>query len=172
MGSPVGRPTKYQEDMPQRAYDVLAAGKSLAKVAATLDISLETLNVWRKDADKSAFSEAIKKGLAVAESVWDDEDFRTDMNPLRYKLNMAQRFGWREKTATEITGKDGEPVSIEHKFGQVSPTQAQAIAREFLIGVAPTQDDEQGREDGDDESAGKVSTISRVLRSIDAASSE
>ena len=167
MGNPVGRPTKYRDDMPQRAYAVLAAGKSIAKVAATLDVAKSQVYEWMKVYPD--FQDAIKRGVAVAESIWDDEDFRPDMNPLRYKLHMAQRFGWREKIATEITGAEGGPVSVEHTFGQVSPSQAQAIAREFLIGVVP---DEQGREDGDDESARKVSTISRVLRSIDAASSE
>ena len=88
---------------------------------------------------------------------------------------MAQRFGWREKIATEITGAEGGPVSVEHTFGQVSPSQAQAIAREFLIGVAPTHDgEEQESEDDDDDESSEqeVSTISRVLRSTDAASDE
>ena len=66
-------------------------------------------------------------------------------------------------------------LALRHNFA-VDGRQAQAIAREFLIGVVPTQDDGEEQEseddDGDDEPAQKVSTISRVLRSTDATSDE
>ena len=69
-------------------------------------------------------------------------------------------------------------LALRHNFA-VDGRQAQAIAREFLIGVVPTQGDDGDAEeqeseddDGDDEPAQKVSTISRVLRSTDATSDE
>ncbi len=105
-----GRPTKYTDDMPDLAYAVLAEGGPLSKVAATLDISLETLNVWRKDSGKPEFSEAIKRGLAVAESIWDDPDYKPEMHPTRYKAYMMHRYGWSERMSTEVTGKDGGPL--------------------------------------------------------------
>ena len=69
-------------------------------------------------------------------------------------------------------------LALRHDFA-VDGRQAQAIAREFLIGVVPTQGDDGDAEeqeseddDGDDEPAQKVSTIRRVLRSTDATSDE
>ena len=108
MTNPVGRPTKYRDDMPQRAYDVLAAGGSIAKVAATLDVAKAQVYEWM--GVHPEFQDAIKRGLAVAESMWEDPGFHPDMNAMRYRLNMANRFGWGEKNTTEVTGEDGGPL--------------------------------------------------------------
>ena len=94
--------------MPQRAYDVLAAGGSIAKVAATLDVAKSQVQEWM--VVHSEFQAAIKRGLAVSESMWEDPGFHPDMNALRYRLNMANRFGWGEKNTTEVTGEDGGPL--------------------------------------------------------------
>ncbi len=101
---------KYRDDMPAIAYAVLSEGDggSIAKVAAALDISKETLNVWRKK--YPALSDAISRGLAVSEAIWEDPNFHPSMMPLRYKLNMANRFGWSDRNTTEVTGKDGGPL--------------------------------------------------------------
>jgi len=94
--------------MPQRAYDVLAAGGSIAKVAATLDVAKAQVYEWM--GVHPEFQYAIKRGLAVAESMWEDPGFHPDMNAMRYRLNMANRFGWGEKNTTEVTGEDGGPL--------------------------------------------------------------
>lgn len=135
---------RYREDMPAIAYAVLSEGNggSIAKVAAALDISKETLNVWRKK--YPALSDAISRGLAVSESIWEDPNFHPGMMPLRYRLNMSNRFGWSDKSTTEVTGSNGGPVAVEHSFADVDRDQAAAIAREYLVNIQSSDDGAEG----------------------------
>lgn len=105
----LGRPTKYDPSMIQTAYDVLKKGKSLAQLAAALNITRETLNQWRNDPSKKEFAEAINLGLVHAEAWWEELGRRGAMgkhkiNPQVWALNMKNRFGWREKQETEHSG--------------------------------------------------------------------
>jgi hypothetical protein len=65
-----GRPTKYTEDMPERAYKVLSKGEGMASVAVELGVSKETVYQWASE--KEEFSAAIKKGRAASEKVWEE----------------------------------------------------------------------------------------------------
>ena len=111
-GLPPWRPSLYDgETTCQLAYEALAAGGSYAKVAVALGVCKETVFGWIKKYQE--FSDAVKIGLAVAESQWEEPEFHPDMNPVRYRMNMQNRFGWRDKIDSEITGKDGGPIQFK-----------------------------------------------------------
>lgn len=103
---PPWRPSKYNEatmeEICKVAYETLAAGGSQAQVAANLDISIQTLDTWKKE--KPDFVEAISRGLAVAQAIWEDPDFRPDLHPRRWELNMKNRFGWKDRTEAALVG--------------------------------------------------------------------
>jgi len=111
-GKPPWRESKYQDGMPETAYEVLAAGGSITKVAATLGVARSTVHEWMKQ--HPDFSDAIEAGLAVSESLWEDPSFCPDYHPIRWKLNMARRFGWTEKSETALTGANGGPIEYRN----------------------------------------------------------
>ena len=65
----MGTPNKYNPDMCEKAIEVLANGESLAAVCCELDITRETLRVWRET--HTEFGEAIEKGLMKSQRVWE-----------------------------------------------------------------------------------------------------
>jgi hypothetical protein len=65
----MGTPNKYRKEMCETAIKVLSEGESLAAVCCELDITRETLRVWRDT--HSEFRQAIKKGLLKAQRVWE-----------------------------------------------------------------------------------------------------
>jgi len=72
-GYTTGRPTKYTDEMPQRVLgyvDECIKSKTLptiAELSIIIDISKETINVWRKEPEKVLFSDALKKLEAYQE---------------------------------------------------------------------------------------------------------
>ncbi len=108
-----GRPTKFTDDMPDRAIALMSEGASLYEVAADLGIHYDTLNEWRKS--NPVFSEAIKAGEARSRAWWErngrlslkDKDF----SYTGWYMNMKNRFGWADKQ--EHSGPNGGPMQTE-----------------------------------------------------------
>lgn len=103
------RPTKYRPDFCQIAVDILSSGRSYAALAAELGVGKSSIVDWEKQ--HPDFSHALKIGLAKAESIW-EEHRPAEVPPAIWIFTMKNRFGWRDKSETEITGKDGAPMSI------------------------------------------------------------
>ena len=117
------RPKKGMEH-PRREYHdriklMAAIGIPHSQIAGVLKMSLETLHrCYRDDLDYGASSantvvggkifEAAKRGESWACSLW-----------------AARRMGWKETTATELTGKDGGPIEL-------TDIEARAQLRELL----------------------------------------
>ena len=63
---PGGRPTKYQDWMAQKAYEVMVAGKTIYDLADELGITMATLCDWmdkKSPRYKPEFSESYKRGF-------------------------------------------------------------------------------------------------------------
>lgn len=117
------RPKKGQEHPREELRDKIkimtAIGIPHAQIAGVLKMSLETLHrCYKDDLDYGATEantvvggkifEAAKRGESWACSLW-----------------AARRMGWKETTATELTGKDGGPIEL-------TDTEARAQLRELL----------------------------------------
>ncbi|MER2529740.1 MAG: helix-turn-helix domain-containing protein [Candidatus Competibacter denitrificans] len=102
MSNAVGRPPKYRKSMCETALVVLKAGRSKAALAAELDVSKETIYAWEKE--HSEFSDAIARGLAAAEMVW-EEQRRDDVHPHIWSLTMKNRFKWTDKQESTLVGE-------------------------------------------------------------------
>jgi tRNA U34 5-methylaminomethyl-2-thiouridine-forming methyltransferase MnmC len=85
------------------ALEVLRAGRSKAALAAALDVSKDTIFQWEKDYPE--FSDSIMRGMAAAEAIWDDPGFHPEMNPMRWRLQMMNRFKWTDKQETTLAGE-------------------------------------------------------------------
>lgn len=88
--------------MCETALEVLKAGRSKAALAAALDVSKETIYAWEKDYPE--FSDAIARGLAAAEMIW-EENRRDDVHPHIWALTMKNRFKWTDKQETTLAGE-------------------------------------------------------------------
>lgn len=95
------------------ALNVLRTGRSIAALAAELDVSKDTIYEWKKQHQE--FSDAIARGLAAAEMVW-EENRRDDVHPHIWALTMKNRFKWTDKH--ESTVKSNGFVLIQNLGGK------------------------------------------------------
>jgi hypothetical protein len=65
----MGTPNKYKPELCSKALEVLKNGESLAAVCCELDITRETLRLWRDEHPE--FREAIDRGLQHAQRHWE-----------------------------------------------------------------------------------------------------
>lgn len=102
----MGRPTKYRPAMCDRVVEMMADGKSLAKVAAELDITRNTMYEWCKSNSEHFipdFSDAVSKGKLLSQAWWEEQG-RLHLNSKYFNyhgwgLNMRNRFpdDWRDR---------------------------------------------------------------------------
>ncbi|CAL7961380.1 hypothetical protein GAMM_200039 [Gammaproteobacteria bacterium] len=67
-----GRPTVYTDDMPKKAYEILAKGGCIEEACTALSIAQDTFYDWKREGSKNykpLFSEYIKKGM-LAGRAW------------------------------------------------------------------------------------------------------
>ncbi|CAL7960066.1 hypothetical protein GAMM_130012 [Gammaproteobacteria bacterium] len=93
-----GRPTKYKNDMPQKAYDILANGGTHAAICEKLDISEETFYCWLgrgkyKDSEgvKKEFSEFIERGEIVGRAWLDKKIIKAAEDYPNMLIQLAKR---------------------------------------------------------------------------------
>lgn len=136
----VGRPTKYDEQLPMLAAKLAKEGKTLAEIADFLDVAMSTVSLWKEK--HKEFSEAIKAGNQLS----DDEVERSLYKRANGYTRQIERMGkdgremcaeelppdpvsmifwlknrrpqkWRDKQEHEVSGKDGGPIQAVINFG-------------------------------------------------------
>ena len=113
----MARPKKTLTDLPKKWKNTILKmkkdGASDVEVRVALDISQELWERFIKEIDE--FSITIKKGKDLCEAWWlahgrkqlENKQF----NMVLWYMNMKNRFGWRDKTETDITS-GGKPLPI------------------------------------------------------------
>ena len=112
---PAGRPTKYKPEMCEQLVGLMADG--LSKTAACVELGITTQTLYRWGEEKPEFSDAIKKGEEACSHWWECKGRDAvqgeieGFNATAYVWMTKNILNWRDKQ--EVTGKDGEPLSIE-----------------------------------------------------------
>lgn len=115
-----GRPTDYSAAYCEQVIEWGRLGKSIAWMAAELDVARSTVYKWAEE--HQAFSDALTRAKEHAQRWWEDQG-QTHLvmppgtgtfNASVWSRSMAARFpeDWREKTETALTGEGGGPVKI------------------------------------------------------------
>ena len=113
---PTGRPTKYDPKYCKQVVEVLKDGYSIAGFAAEIGVSVQTIYNWMQE--YPAFFDAVKDGQTAAARWWEERIRQIaaggDGNATAAIFGLKNRLPseWRDKTETEITGKDGGPVVL------------------------------------------------------------
>jgi hypothetical protein len=114
---PAGRPTGYDPSYCDRVIELGRSGMSVVEMAADIGVSRNTLETnWPKAHPQ--FMEALEEARDLAQAWWERqgrENLTTGgFQSALYSRSMAARFprDWREVKGTELTGKDGGPVSV------------------------------------------------------------
>jgi hypothetical protein len=137
-----GRPTKYKDNIPDRAYRLCLLGLTNEELALAFDVNVDTIHEWRKV--HPAFSDALRRGrrdadAGVAVSLYrraigyshpDTKIFMTKEGPVTvpitkhyppdvkaaiYWLTVRQKERWQASLTMEHTGKDGGPIQLQHR---------------------------------------------------------
>lgn len=107
-----GRPSKYDPSFCARAIEYLAEGYSTQALAGHFDVNLDTVYEWIKA--HADFSEAIKDGEAKRAALIERrlrELSQTGQGNAAAAIFLAKNWtNMRDKTETEIYGKDGSPL--------------------------------------------------------------
>jgi hypothetical protein len=136
----------YKPEYCEQVIELGAEGKSLAQIAAALDVARADLYGWSDRYPE--FRAAVSRAKDLALAWWEDAGANLLMEiPKGPKLNtilwskiMSARFpdDYRDQWRAELTGKNGGPVAVS------SVTDAELIA---LIGTAlakkPPEDSEK-----------------------------
>lgn len=129
---PGGRPTKYKPEF----CDVVIAsgreGKTLAEMAADLDVGRAAINDWIEKYPE--FSCAIKEGLELAQAWWENNGRVATFggfpgyNATSYIFQMKNRFkeDWRDKQEVDNTLSMSDPMA--EMFAQIA-SQGQRIGK-------------------------------------------
>lgn len=117
---PGGRPTSYDPAYCESVVEWGKLGKSIAWMAAELDVSRQSIYEWAKEHPE--FSDAITRAKEHAQRWWEDFGQVNMLMPAGagtfngsvWSRSMAARFpdDWREKSETALTGANGGPVQI------------------------------------------------------------
>jgi hypothetical protein len=134
-----GRPSKYKEEFAEQAYKLCLLGAKDSEIASFFDVDEATVNRWKIDYPE--FCESLKAGkddadAVIAQSLFhrakgyshpEDKIFNNDgvemvvptikhyppdTTACIFWLKNRQKDKWRDKTETELTGKDGGALEI------------------------------------------------------------
>ena len=124
----IGRPTKYDPEYCKVAIDLGRKGKSRESIAANLNVSWNTLNIWAETYPD--FFEALEHAKTLEQDYWEELGSQHIVEvPGGPKLNtgvwtrsMAARFPkkWRDNSKMEVTGKNDGAIQVDvvHDFAQ------------------------------------------------------
>lgn len=112
-----GRPSTYDPAYCEEAKAFLADGYSLAALAGHIGVARSTVYEWVNQHPE--FSDAVKIGQARAVLWWEKANrslaLTGEGNATAIVFGLKNRASdeWRDVKATEITGKDGGPVTVQ-----------------------------------------------------------
>jgi hypothetical protein len=81
---------------------------TITGLALALNTTRETLLDYE---DKPAYSDTIKKAKEIIHN-YTEEQLMTRDKPTGVIFNLKNNYGWRDRTETELTGKDGGAIEI------------------------------------------------------------
>lgn len=119
----MGQPPKITENWAFIESLVLAerfrGGESVAEVCLELDICRDSF--YKAVRISSEFKAAYELGKHYSEAWWTKlgragAAGKVKIQPATWVFNMKNRFDWKDKTESEITGKDGGPIETRTKL--------------------------------------------------------
>lgn len=111
-----GRPSKYQDDFPEKLYEHMKGGLSFESFGGVVGVSETALHKWKNKNSPffhRKFLQSYKKGVTASMLHW--EKLGHDMvlagqgSATAWIFNMKNRFKWRDKTETDLTS-GGEKI--------------------------------------------------------------
>lgn len=139
----MGRPSKYK---PEYCDDVLKLGKegkSIAQMAAFLDVDKASIYRWVEEHED--FRTALARARAHSQSWWEDKAQLNlgsrDFNAQLWLKNVASRFreDYTERQVTEVSGPDGGAIKFEAKTidaREMEPEHREALKQILLAAKA------------------------------------
>lgn len=82
-------------------------------LAVHLETTRETLREYK---DRPEFVDTIKKAWVFIETALENGMLDGSINPTAGIFNAKNNFGWRDKTESELYGKDGEPITTVNEI--------------------------------------------------------
>lgn len=117
---PAGRPTDYRPEYCEAVIEFGARGKSMAWMAAELDVSRECIYEWMRVHPE--FSDAITRAKLKSQQWWEDVGQENlllapgqgTFNATTWAKNVSNRFreDWSDERKIELTGANGGPVEM------------------------------------------------------------
>ena len=120
-----GRPTLYRPEYCDTVVTLATEGMSLTEMAHELGVVRDTLYEW--DRVHPEFSAALTRARVASQAWWERQGrlglTQQGFNASLWSKNVSCRFrdDWTEKTQTELTGKNGEPLFRELYIVAVEP---------------------------------------------------
>lgn len=115
---PAGRPSKYNDEIVKEAYEYIEIYETLgdaipshAGMCHYINIGKSTLYDWAQDEEK-VFSDILEKCNIAQERVLLSKGLTGDFNAAITKLALGKQ-GYKESTATEVSGPDGGPIQTD-----------------------------------------------------------
>lgn len=111
-----GRPSKYKPAYCNEVKEHLGEGFSLTSFGGIIGVSRQTIYSWAESHEE--FLDAVKVGRAKGQHVWEkrlaDQAMKSEGNTAAIIFAMKNLYqdDWTDKVISELTGKDGGPLSI------------------------------------------------------------
>lgn len=119
--------SKYYDDFPERAHQFLSYGKSFAALAGELDVSIESIERWRKE--KPEFNDACNRGRAKGQAWWEEQG-DSNMENRNYSATMyifKMKSQYKVKDGSEPIKQD--PISTHMLFGMEGSEHKSLVER-------------------------------------------
>jgi hypothetical protein len=120
----MGRPSDYDPTFCEMVIELGKQGASVVEMAVEIGVSRNTLETnW--PAAHPEFLEAFTHARECSQAWWEKTGrvgmIGKDIDSSIWSRSMAARFprDWREVKGTELTGKDGSPVSTVQRIERV-----------------------------------------------------
>ena len=131
----MSRPKKTTKDLPKNWNDLIfkemEVGASKQEIKVLLHISNDLFERFMKE-DKE-FSEAVSYGVELAEAWWLRQG-RTNLKNKQFNyggwyMQMKNRFGWKDRQATDITSGERPIAGVVLMPRKLTPEEADAGAK-------------------------------------------
>lgn len=158
-GKKSGRPTKYRTAFSEQARKLCLLGATDKELAEFFEVSVQTLNTWKKE--HASFLESMTRGKMMADAEVADRLYQRALGYSHKAVKMFQAGGeilseeyvehyppdtqaaslwlrnrqpkkWRDKQELEHSGKDGEPIEVKTRVVLVPQKQSAQVSVEPL----------------------------------------